>query len=153
MLRSLMILGTCLLVGCASSTAPEETAGDVGQAEGEALSAPHALTATQAKKALDSMNDHCGDAWCEGDFDLDFTKLVCDFGAKTCTFTVTITDPGETDSKSDDRTFVRSCKMTQLASYSDLMKTSGSFLDMTDAFFDKVGDCVAKVEDTIPKAK
>jgi hypothetical protein len=149
MLRSLVILGTCLVVGCASSAAPEETAGDVG--DGQALSAAHTdLSAPQSKSALGSMNDHCGDAWCEGDFDLDFTKLVCDFTAKTCTFTVTVTDPGETDAKTDDRTFIRSCKMTALSSYADLMEKTGTFEDMTDGFFQKVDDCVAKVESSIP---
>jgi hypothetical protein len=137
----------------ASASAADSAEVEAGDAiEQDLTKAKNDLSAKQAADVVDMINGHCGDSWCEGDLDLNFTKLVCDFTARTCTFTVLVTDPGATDAKADDRTFWRSCKMTQVGTkYADIVDTAkNGWQDLSDPFYAKLDACVTKVEDGIP---
>ena len=91
---------------CAAPTSSPDAANDVAETPVDSADAltksKNDLTAKQAKDVLTMLDDTCGDSWCEGDFDWQFQKLTCDFGKKSCTLTVLITDPGTADGPQDD---------------------------------------------------
>ncbi len=104
------------------------------------------LTTKQKSAVLTAVDDACGDAWCEGDDDWRFSKIVCNFTAKTCTITVQVA-PLQDDPKKENWLW-RSCKMTGLASYDALLDNTQS---LQGDFYDKLDACMTKIEGSLPK--
>ena len=133
--------------GSGSSTETAQGAATLGDAgDGEGGFDGGDLTADQAKLILNSIDDHCGDAWCEGDFDFDFKAITCTFSKGTCSLDMVLT--GDDGTKS----FPESCEMTAVTGYDQMIeKFANGFQDMTDGFFEKVDACITSAEDKVPK--
>jgi hypothetical protein len=109
------------------------------------------LTTAKQKIALKVIDDICGDTWCEGDFDFGFKKIVCHFGKGTCTVTMLIWP------RQDTRpipTYWRSCKISGLHGFADLVDTAPSgYQSIDQAFYDKMTTCTMKITDRLPPAQ
>ena len=150
---AILLVSVASLTACAANSTSPDVRDDVQpvEATSDISKAANDLTSAQQKLVLNLLNDHCGDSWCEGEYDLDFQKITCSFSAKTCTFTVKITDPGTQDSTADDKIYFRACKMTKLDKFDSLVETSGNgFQDLTDGFYDKADACEGKLEGSLP---
>jgi hypothetical protein len=80
---------TATTTAAASATASAPT---TAASAPEKSAAPASLTADQAKKVLESINELCGDTWCEGQFDWKFQALECKEGKCKLSFTATNQD-------------------------------------------------------------
>ncbi len=112
-----------------SSELAPDTAGDLNKA--------------QSSTVLKLLDDVCGDSWCEGDYDWHFPKIVCHFTPGTCTLTFRITDPNPTPPK----TYWRSCKVSGLRSFEDLVDTApNGYQSLENGFYDDVSICIDHIE-------
>lgn len=147
------LAGLLTLAACAAPTsAPAD--GDAEPTTEDLTKAKNDLTAKQAKLVVDELNDVCGDTWCEGDYSWDFSKIVCDFGKKTCTFTVKITDPGTDDSTKDDKVYWRSCKVAGVPGFTSMIDTAANgYQSLNETFYDKIDACVGKLEQGVSTSK
>lgn len=138
-----------VLAACASPSASPPDDADA-QAQDELRStAKNDLASGDEKKVLTMLDDHCGDAWCEGDYDWQFKKLRCTYADASCTLTLFITDPAVDGQPA--RYFWRSCKMTGLPAWTSLVETfPNGYEDLTDGFFGKVSDCIDRLESRLP---
>jgi len=104
------------------------------------------LTKAQSTLILKLLDDVCGDSWCEGAYDWHFPKIVCHFSPGTCTLTFRITDPNPTPQK----TYWRSCKVTDLHAFGELVDTApNGYQSLVDGFYDKVSGCIDHIEDDL----
>jgi len=153
---SLIPLLSVALLSAACSASSHETAADdaveVSSSESaletDTLAPDTAsdLTKTQSSTVLKLLDDICGDTWCEGDFDWHFPKIVCHFTPGTCTLTFRITDPNPTPAK----TYWRSCKVSGLKSFDDLVDTApNGYQSLDNGFYDDVSLCIDHIEKSL----
>ena len=117
--------------------------------DGDKADASNSLSSAKSSLVLTLLDDACGDAWCEGDFEWAFKKLVCHFDAGTCTITVLVTRPAWNGVPA--ASFWRACKMTALTRFSQLVETApNGYQSLTDRFFTKFDTCATKIEGSIP---
>jgi hypothetical protein len=142
-------------------TATEETiTDDTGAETIEAITAEEAdleadadikadrasLTSSQQTIVLKAIDDTCGDTWCEGEFNYEFKRLACDFGAKRCTLSANVVTY-DTPAKK----YPRACRMTGITGFSAMVTKVGTYYDLKQPFFDKVSTCIDKWGPTIPQ--
>ena len=160
MRHALLSAALLALAACGGSSAPAEAVtDDVGADAAEVISAADAdaeaeadvkadrasLTAAQASTVLKSIDDTCGDTWCEGEYNYNFKRISCDFGAKRCTLSADVITYDTPPKK-----FPRACRMTGISSYAAMVQTTGGYASLTTRFFDKVSTCIDKWSPTIP---
>jgi hypothetical protein len=143
--------------GCGEDGPTPGTASPTGAAAGKAdgvvtdgdAAVTSGLSADQAQLVLNILDDHCGDSWCEGEYDIHFKKIVCHFDERqSCTLTMTF----EGYSGSGPGPFYwRSCKMPGLSDFEALVQTfDNGFQDATDGLITDVNDCVDRIEGNFP---
>jgi hypothetical protein len=146
MQRTLLFCAFAALAACAghSDTVPADSS-----AASEDELTTNDLTTDQQKLVLLLIDDRCGDSWCEGDYDFRFKKMVCAFTTKeSCTMTVMAIDTADVH-----RYYWRSCKMTGILRWEDLVQTfPNGYQDITDPFFDKLTTCMDSIEANLPPA-
>jgi hypothetical protein len=151
MRKILFVMALCpLALACSGSSSTSDDAVEVGQASEseDALTASNDLSKAQSKLVLTLLDDACGDAWCEGDYDWRFARMQCHFAQKTCTLT-TLTIDG---SSSPNKTYWRSCKIPHLTKFEDLIETApNGFQSLTDSMFDRATTCIEHIETHLPK--
>jgi hypothetical protein len=152
MTRSASALLACTLLwaGCTASTEDNSVEVTDSSADDAAKEdSANSLTSKQASQVLLLIDDACGDAWCEGDYEWAFKKMSCHFDLGTCTMTAMLTMPasGSTPAAS----YWRSCKMRGIRSFKSMVHTyANGFQALTDTMFTKVDACATKMEDSIP---
>jgi hypothetical protein len=150
-----MLLVAGLVVGlgaaaCGGSVASEDGAPAADPAESDITKLVNDLSAKQQRDALDSLNGACGDAWCEGDLQIDFKKITCSFKSKTCVVSANVIDEGKKDGPSDDLVYPRTCKIKGVASYKEIIEYNNfGGADLTTPGFDKADACATDLENGI----
>ncbi len=145
-LSSLLSLGAC---STSLVTDDEVSVTATSEADAAKADANGSLSSANASTVLKLIDDACGDAWCEGDFGWAFKKLACNAGQHTCTLTTLVTRPAFEAVPA--ATFWRSCKMTGVSRFTQMVSTApNGFQSLTAIFFDKVDACASKIEASIP---
>jgi len=134
---------------CQTTPAEDVTVDDSGAVDDAKADSSNSLTTAKSKLVLQLIDDACGDSWCEGDFGWSFKKLVCHYGAGTCTLTTLVTRPAFEGVP--EASFWRSCKMTGIDRFTALVTTApNGFQSLADSFYTKVDACATKIEASIP---
>lgn len=143
-------LGCTLLSSACSSTLDHESVSIVDPTpDGDKADAANSLSSARSSLVLTLLDDACGDAWCEGDLEWTFKKLVCHFDVGTCTVTVLVTRPASNGVP--PASFWRACKMTGLRRFPQLVDTAANgYQSLTDALFTKFDACASKIEASVP---
>ena len=106
----------------------------------------------QSSLILNSLNSVCSDTWCEGDFNLNFRKLNCNFEAQltfsnrkgACKLDFVMTPHGSSPLSGKSE----SCLLTGYSSASALTRECGNSYDSTlsDRLYQDVSNCIAALE-------
>lgn len=92
------------------------------------------LTNEQKRIVLAEIDNVCGDTWCEGDFNYEFTFLKCDDIKKSCTLEFSSYYHSDLESVE-----FNSCNVQTFTQFSDLITNTG---ELTQRFYETLtNDC------------
>ncbi len=95
------------------------------------------LAPEQTDSVLKQLNQYCGDAWCEGFYEIEFSDLKCSRGSRTCKVELTFTSTGATQAH------ILSCVIERVRVVDDLLKDVGTASErLTPAVVNGVNSCV-----------
>ena len=148
--RTLVLFSLALAAGCSPPSTLETEVSDASEADLAAKedSAHKNLTLAQQKAVLTQLNNICGDTWCDGDWSWSFKKIECKLDLASCTWTALI-DPSVPVAKPVP-VYWRSCKVTGVHSFRDLVTTTNGYQSLNQAYYDASTDCVIKIESKLP---
>jgi hypothetical protein len=139
-------------VGCGAPPSSDTELVDAAAADTDAKTdAPGArgLTADQSAVVLKQIDDICGDTWCSGDYNYAFTRFSCRLDLGRCTMSVKVIRPEWNGVP--EATFQRYCRLTGITQFEQMVQTApGGYQSLVDSFYDKVNDCMSRVEASIP---
>jgi len=144
-----LIVGT--LTGCGAEVAdPDE---DIPAADSEALCS-NALTPAQEQAALKSIDDICGDTWCEGDNNFAFRELHCTAPSGqrggTCRLELRII-PLE-GARGYPHTFARHCTTGNFSGFESLVTTApNGYQSLNPAYYAALTECIGRLEQSLPR--
>ncbi|MBC8555984.1 MAG: hypothetical protein ISR65_18260 [Bacteriovoracaceae bacterium] len=102
------------------------------------------LTDEQKDTILTSIDNICGDTWCEGDFDYSFNSIYCDSQRGSCTVEMEVIlreyDEVTWEMINETRT-PSSCTVFNFYSYNDIIDQTRQWDQLTDDFYEKLSDC------------
>jgi hypothetical protein len=103
------------------------------------------LNEDQQFELLQSIDNICGDTWCEGDTNWSFDAIACDTKAG-CTLNLTMKPYDFSDDiRLADRPL--SCALPDFTHLSDIVEITQSGLQYTPELFEAVGDCIYDLTD------
>lgn len=105
------------------------------------------LTGAQQRAVLDSIDDACGDSWCEGDLRFDFRTFTCDRVHRTCTLGLRLAP--YTDGT--PHWYWRSGKVSGFTRFGQMVTTSQDGQQtLTPAFYDAVNVLINAFGESLP---
>ena len=130
------------------------------------------LTATESNNLSTSLDNICGDTWCEGSFNWSVDNFTCSFDSKTCSVDLTLIDEFYLDEYTSIDEFItklskiekvldvysetdvdyaailwdRTCELKNISSKKDLFYNTNNF-DHSNLVYDQVLDCVSEIEE------
>lgn len=144
------LLGFVALAGCAVDASGDAEEASLAEAPQELQR--NALSRQEQATVLKLVDDICGDTWCEGDHNFSFDRLECQKGcggrAGTCKLTFRVFSY-DTDLESGP-TYTRSCETSGFIGLESLVRTQGTFQQLQPAYYDKLTDCISRVEAALP---
>ncbi len=151
LVRLLLLSATFAAAACAAQSSPLETEVAVASpadVDAKEDSAHKDLTAKQKSEVLLQLNNICGDTWCDGDWWWTFKSITCKLDLDSCTWTAMI-DPS-VPAAGKVPVYWRSCKVTGLKKFSDLVTTTGGHQSINQTFYEASTDCVFKITPNLP---
>ncbi len=113
------------------------------------------LTKSEQKDVLQTIDDMCGDVWCEGDYGYEFNDFDCSAAVDgtTCTmkFVMIKTDyvkEKRSLSISMERRFPVTC---EFGPYKTKKEILGDESDLAETFWDTLNDCIGEMEQYLEK--
>ena len=127
------------------------------------------LSPAQNRAIVVSLDNICGDTWCEGDYNWNFANLTCNFAAKECRIELTLMEyiadmttkdkkdylkriltlPSVGYDKSGEDyeyvTYTQSCPILGVKKVSDVYNAKED--EYSELVYDKVSDCISTMED------
>ena len=126
------------------------------------------LSPAQNRAVVQSLDNICGDTWCEGDYNWGFDKLKCNFAAKECSIELTLKEyisdmtakdkkaylkrilalPSVGYDKNEDTeyvTYTQTCPILGVTKVSDVYNSKDD--EYSELVYDKVTDCITTMED------
>jgi hypothetical protein len=149
-----LLFAAALAAGCATTAHDASvslTDDGIDDAKADAPTTGSALTSAQAHTILGLVDDACGDAWCEGDYNYAFKRFTCKTSTSSCTMTVIVIDEGDPEAGTATRSFWRSCKIPGFEAFTDIVETADNgYQSITDTYWDKLDDCMSMIEGSVP---
>jgi hypothetical protein len=154
-MRILPCLGLAVTLGFGCGSSPssgvELTDDGIDDAKADAPVTASALTSAESHTILDLIDDACGDAWCEGDYNYAFKRFTCKTTTHSCTLTVIVIDEGDPAAHTATRSFWRSCKIPGFSGFDGIVETAANgYQGLTDGYFDKLNDCMEAIDGSVP---
>lgn len=110
-----------------------------------AESSKELLTPKQREDIIRTVDNICGDTWCEGDYNFRFNSFTCDKKTTSCELNFQfIKYEGENEKEifSSEQT----CRFNNIKSFNQLMESKYS---LNDEFYSAVTDCIWEKEKAI----
>jgi len=103
------------------------------------------FTSAQKKQVLQTIDNVCGDTWCEGDYNFQFNSFSCEKQTSTCELNfqfIKTDDNGENPTLSTEQV----CRFENIKTYKQLMENKWS---LNDDFYSAVTDCIWEKEPAV----
>lgn len=110
-----------------------------------AFTSERLLTPAQEKKVLRTIDDLCGDTWCEGDYNFRFNSFTCEKTTSTCELNfqfIKTDDEGEKETYSPEQV----CRFENIKKFQQLMDGQWS---LNEDFYSAVSECIWEKEKTV----
>lgn len=120
------------------------------------INATEFLTSVQKNQLLTSIDNTCGDTWCEGDFDFSFDSVNCSKEKHSCTFTFDLLWYWDLDDDLDYNQrqeqaprHTATCTLYGYDRYDQMMESvSARYSDLVWEFYEEFSDkCVTPAEE------
>ncbi|PIK15778.1 hypothetical protein [Halobacteriovorax sp. JY17] len=108
------------------------------------------LTESQADTVLESIDNICGDTWCEGDFNFSFNEITCSSETNSCDLSFEFINEVydyETDQVIVEERASVTCTLTGVTGYEYMIDTSSRWNHLGHSFYEKVTDCISDKEE------
>lgn len=102
------------------------------------------LSPEERSEVVRSIDDVCGDTWCEGDYNFKFTNFLCNFKQKQCilSFYFIKTDDQDVESYSP----LQVCRFKNIENINQIRNNRFS---LNVNFYDKISECIGILEEKI----
>jgi hypothetical protein len=102
------------------------------------------LSPVERSEVIRSIDDVCGDTWCEGDYNFKFNNFSCNFREKNCDLTFYFI-------KSDDQDVeiyspLQVCHFDNITSIKHIRNNRFS---LNENFYDKITECIGMLEEKV----
>ncbi|MGZ3807498.1 MAG: hypothetical protein ACXVCE_05390 [Bacteriovorax sp.] len=99
------------------------------------------FTTAQRQDVLRSIDDVCGDTWCEGDYNFKFNDFTCMQSTHVCELNFQFIKRDDNDLKTYSP--VQVCRFEKITHFGQLMENKYS---LTDSFYEALTDCIGQKE-------
>ncbi len=117
------------------------------------LLAKDLLSEGQQRDIITTIDNLCGDTWCEGDYDFNFQSIKCNSNTQTCTVEfqlLSIIWDDDYQRPVFTSTFNAQCKITPIKSLSDIIFMHGynkyNEVELNQDFYQQLSDCIMEKE-------
>ena len=100
-----------------------------------------------AEHALELLDNICGDTWCEGDFNFEFTDLEINKKDKSAVVNFEMID----EWYDTEKRFSTFCVVPNISSFKDVIDFNSNKKYLTDYFYETLGECISEREDYFRK--
>lgn len=102
------------------------------------------FTQKQTDEVLRTIDNVCGDTWCEGDYNFDFTGFSCKKSTQSCLleFHFIQIDDNDQEQYSPKQT----CQFEQIKEIGQLLEDDG---ELNWNFYEEVTDCITELESSV----
>lgn len=111
------------------------------------------LSEKQESIVLTSIDNICGDTWCEGDFNFDFYSLECSAETNSCTLEADLieyTYSGDDYSDEKEIRYPSKCTIEGYSSFDSMLEDKDTrWPDLAWDFYEAVTDCVTTMEEAV----
>ena len=102
------------------------------------------LSPREKSEVIRSIDNVCGDTWCEGDYNFKFNNFSCNFQKKSCELTFNFI-------KSDDQdvetySTLQTCHFDNITSIKHIRNNRFS---LNENFYDKITECIGMLEEKV----
>ena len=98
-------------------------------------------------KLIFSIDNICGDTWCEGDYDFKFNQFACNKKSSECELTFQFIE------RSDDKTVKEDLYSEKQVCHFDNIKSFDQLMDgefsLNQDFYDQVSNCISEREASV----
>jgi len=98
------------------------------------------FTPWQQNQVLSALENYCGNAWCEGDFQYQFQHLQCNSSSHSCRLAFTLVKRGTSQRKQG------TCEYSPVSSFHALLSSEGGPDSLNDSFLEALDNCFEKLE-------
>ena len=102
-----------------------------------------ALDLSHEDLSLELLNNICGDTWCEGDFNFEFTDLEINKKDKSAVVNFEMID----EWYDTEKRFSTFCVVPKISSFQDVIDFDSNKKYLTDYFYETLGECISDRED------
>ena len=102
------------------------------------------LTVTQRDEVIRTIDNACGDSWCEGDYNFKFSDFNCDKATSTCDLSFNFI-------KNDKETneVYSPLKICHIHNITDFKQIKESKFSLNQNFYDELSNCISTLEQTV----
>ena len=111
------------------------------------------LTESQGQTVLTSIDNICGNTWCEGDFDFSFDEVICDSKTSSCKITMDLInmdacydDNGDSIEGCIPARHTGSCTISGVSSFHDIIDAELDYEQLAWKFYENLTDCISDLE-------